>query len=242
MTKTRKMIAGIVFAVFMLCGCAKSSKTIIRMQKMEEGVGSPTTIEQLQVAIKKYQDRVADVQLAQAQVGIWYKMLGTRYLDNKMYGEALQAFQKAITFYPDNQNLYYWVGVCAGYMAASALDYTATGSTAQKYHYLKLAESAYLRAVEIDPRYVRALYGVSVIYIYYLDEPEKAIPHLEAALEIEKRNTDAMFRLAEAYYRTYEFDKAVDLYDRIISLTKDEKRKALAEQNKKIALDAAYMQ
>ncbi|MDE5797898.1 MAG: tetratricopeptide repeat protein, partial [Treponemataceae bacterium] len=95
--------------------------------------------------------------------------------------------------------------------------------------------------IEIDPRYVRALYGVSVIYIYYLDEPEKAIPHLEAALEIEKRNTDAMFRLAEAYYRTYEFDKAVELYDRIISLTKDEKRKSLAEQNKKIALDAAYM-
>lgn len=242
MNRAKQMIAVVVFAVLTLCGCAKSSKTIIRMQKMEEGVASPTTIDQLREAIKKYQDRVADVQLAQAQVGIWYKMLGTRYLDNKMYGEALQAFQKAISFYPDNQNLFYWVGVSAGYMAASALDYDATGSTEKKYNYLKLAESAYLRAIEIDPRYVRALYGVAVIYLAYLDEPEKAIGHLEAALEIEKRNTDAMFRLAEAYYRTYEFDKAVAQYDRIISLTKDEKRKSLAEQNKKTVLDAAYTQ
>ena len=77
MTKTRKNIFMVIIAVLMLCGCSKSSKTIIRMQKMEEGVGSPTTKEELQEAIKKYQDRVYDLQLAQGQIGIWYKMLGT---------------------------------------------------------------------------------------------------------------------------------------------------------------------
>lgn len=241
MTKTKKSIAAVAFSVLLLCGCSKSSKTIIRLQKMEEGVSSPTTVEELQDAIKKYQDRVADVQLAQSQVGIWYKMLGTRYLDNKMYGEALQAFQNAIAYYPANQNLYYWVGVCAGYMAKASLDFKASGATTQeRYNYLKLAESAYLRAIEIDPRYARALYGVAIIDIYEMGEVEKGIPYLEQFLEIEKRNTDAMFRLAEAYYRTYDFDKAADLYDKIISLTKDDKKKALAEQNKKTVLDAAY--
>ncbi len=241
MTKTRKSIFMVIVTVLMLCGCTKSSKTIIRMQKMEEGVGSPTTKEELKEAIKKYQDRVYDMQIAQGQIGIWYKMLGTRYLDTKMYGEALKCFQKAIELYPDNQNLFYWVGVCAGYMAKASLDFEATGATtSQRYNYLKLAESAYRRAIELDERYGRALYGLAIIYIYEMGEVEKGIPYLERFLDIEKRNTDAMFRLAEAYYLNYDFDKAADLYDRIISLTKDEKKKALAEQNKKTVLDAAY--
>ena len=227
-------------ATFVLVSCGGvSNKTIIRHQKMEEGVENPTTIEELKDAIKKYQERVADVQLAQSQVGIWYKILGTRYLDNKMYGEALKAFQEALTYYPDNQNLYYYVGVCAGYMSHAALDYNASGTNEIKYNYLKLAEEAYLRAIAIEDRYVRALYGLGVLYVFEFDEPEKAVPHLEKALSIDTKNLDTMFVLARAYYSTYEFDKAVEIYDKIIETTKSEDTKKTAEENKKIALDAS---
>ena len=225
--------------VLVSCG-GVSNKTIIRHQKMEEGVESPTTIEELKDAIKKYQERVADVQLAQSQIGIWYKILGTRYLDNKMYGEALKCFQEALTYYPDNQNLYYYVGVCAGYMSHAALDYNASGTNEVKYNYLKLAEEAYLRAIAIEDRYVRALYGLGVLYVFELDEPEKAVPHLEKALSIDTKNLDTMFVLARAYYSSYEFDKAVEIYDRIIETTKSEDTKKTAEENKKLVLDAAY--
>ena len=140
MNKIKAVILSLaVLFLFVSCG-GVSNKTVIRHQKMEEGVDNPTTIEELKDAIKKYQERVADVQLAQSQIGIWYKILGTRYLDNKMYGEALKAFQEALTYYPDNQNLYYYVGVCAGYMSHAALDYNASGTNEVKYNYLKLAE------------------------------------------------------------------------------------------------------
>lgn len=228
-------------ACLILClSCAKSSKTIIRTQHLEEGVQSPTTVEELKDAIKKYENRVADVQLAQAQIGIWYKILGTRYLDAKMYGEALKSFQTAIEYYPQNQNLYYYIGLCAGYMSHSALDYDATGSDQKKYNYLKLSEAAYQEAIKIEPRYTRALYGLSVLYVFELNENEKAIPLLEKMLTIETRSTDAMFVLARAYYSTYEFDKAVAMYDKIIATSKSEDRKKEAEANKKIVLDAAY--
>ncbi len=229
----------LLLGLLVSCG-GVSNKTIIRHQKMEEGVESPTSIEELKEAIKKYQERVADVQLAQSQVGIWYKILGTRYLDNKMYGEALKAFQEALTYYPDNQNLYYYVGVCAGYMSHAALDYNASGTNEVKYNYLKLAEEAYLRAIAIEDRYVRALYGLGVLYVFELDEPEKAIPHLEKALSIDTKNLDTMFVLARAYYSNYEFDKAVEIYDRIIDTTKSEETKKTAEENKSIVLDASY--
>lgn len=241
MTKTKKSIFAVVFTVFALCGCQQSSKTIVRMQKLEEGVTkSPTTVEELKEAIAKYQSRVTDIQLAQGQVGIWYKLLATRYLDQKMYGEALKTFQTAIQYYPANQNLFYYVGLCAGYMAKAALDYNATGSTAERYNYLKLSESGYLRAIELEPRYARALYGLGVLYVFDLDECEKAIPHLEKLLTIETKNVDAMFVLARAYYVTYQYDKAVALYDRVIATSKSEKKRSDAEANKKTVLDASY--
>ena len=237
--KKIKAILVVAAAAIVLVSCGGvSNKTIIRHQKMEEGVESPTTIEELKDAIKKYQERVADVQLAQSQIGIWYKILGTRYLDNKMYGEALKAFQEALTYYPDNQNLYYYVGVCAGYMSHAALDYNASGNNEVKYNYLKLAEEAYLRAISIEDRYVRALYGLGVLYVFELDEPEKAIPHLEKALSIDTKNLDTMFVLARAYYSSYEFDKAIEMYDKIIETTKSDDTKKTAEENKKIVLDA----
>lgn len=236
-----KICTGVFLTAIILCGCSKSNKTIIRMQKLEENVGTPTKEHELKEAIKKYQDRVADVQLANAQVGIWYKMLATRYLDAKMYGEALKNYQIAIQYYPANQNLYYYVGVCAGYMAKSALDYNATGSSDEKYNYLKLAESAYLRAIELEPRYVRSLYGLGVLYVFELDECEKAVPYLERALNVETKNTDIMFVLARAYYVTGRYDEAVSLYDRIISTTKSDEKKKEAEANKRIVLDTSYV-
>ncbi len=243
--KMNFLSAAVILSVsLMFMSCGVSNKSVIRQQKMEEGVENPTSIEELRAAIAKYQERVADIQLAQSQIGIWYKILGTRYLDNKMYGEALGAFQKALEYYPDNQNLYYWVGVCAGYMSHTALDFSGTGSsgTVRKFNYLKLAEQAYLRALEIEERYARAMYGLAIVYVFELGEPEKAVPYLEKLLTIETRNTDAMFVLANAYYSTFEFDKSVEIYDKIISTTKSDGIKTTAEELKKKVLDEAYSQ
>ena len=152
----------------------------------------------------------------------------------------MKCFQEALKYYPNNQNLYYYVGVCAGYMSHAAMDFGGSGSTEVKYNYLKLAEEAYLRAIEIEDRYVRALYGLGVLYVFELDEPAKAIPHLEKALSIDTKNIDAMFVLARAYYSNYDFDKSAAMYDKIINTTKSAEKKATAEENKKTVLDAAY--
>ncbi|MBE6350864.1 MAG: tetratricopeptide repeat protein [Spirochaetaceae bacterium] len=233
--------------MFILClisvlffACEPSAKYIKRVQSLEEGVSNPTTIEELKVAIKKYENRVEDVVAAESQIGIWYKILGSRYLDKKMYGEALKSFEKAIEIYPTNSNLYYYVGVCAGYMAKASLDYDARGSNTQRMNYLKLAENAYIRAIELEPLYARALYGLGVLYVFELNENQKAIPLLEKLLEIEKNHFDGMMVLARAYYSLYEFDKAVNLYDKIIEKTTSSEKKAEAEVNKKIVLDTIY--
>ncbi|MBQ9239294.1 MAG: tetratricopeptide repeat protein [Treponema sp.] len=238
----KKITVIATFSACVLCvACGVSNKAVKRMQLMEEGVSSPTTIEEYEAAIKKYERRIADITLAQQQVGIWYKIVGARYLDNNMFGEALKAYQAAIQYFPDNQNLYYYVGLCAGYLSHTALDYDATGDAGVKrYNYLKLSEQAYLRAIAIEPRYVRALYGLGVLYVHELDESSKAIPILETLLTVDTGHIDAMFVLAHAYYDAAEYDKAIALYDRIIARTKNAERKATAEANRAmVAREAA---
>lgn len=232
--------AFIILAVIVSISCSPTYKSVKRMERMEEGVGNPTTKEEYEEAISKYEKRAMDLVSTESQTGIWYKILGTRYLDQKMYGKALETFQKAISYYPDNANLFYYIGVCSGYMANASLDYNATGSNSEKARYLKLSESGYLRALELDPKYYRAMYGIGVLYVFELDESEKAIPYLEKFLETQTKDTDGMFVLARAYYTNYDFEKAVALYDKIIKLAPNKEKVAEAESNKKIVLDAQY--
>ncbi|HNQ96913.1 MAG TPA: tetratricopeptide repeat protein [Treponemataceae bacterium] len=227
------------FSLFFL-SCGPNTNYIRRMQALEEGVDNPTSIEELEDAIKKYQHRIEDVLNADIRIGMWYKILATRYLDNGMHAKALENFQTAIQYYPTNQNLYYYVGVCAGYMAKSALDFEATGTSSKSSNYYQLAESAYVRAIELEPRYVRALYGLSVLYVFELDRPADAIPHLQLVAEIETRNTDVRFILARAMYMTGDIEGAVAAYDSILSISRDEKTKETARQNKAEVLQRGY--
>jgi len=236
---------GVLFALFLITAflfvsCGPNVNYIKRVQSLEENVSSPTTIDELKDAIKKYEDRVEDIIQAESQTGIWWKILATRYMDKAMYGEALEAFRNAVAYYPANQNLYYWIGVCAGYMSKSSLDFDATGENPKKKEYLALSESSYKRALELEPSNARVLYGLGVLYVFELDQCEKAIPLLEKLLTIDTKNIDGMLTLARAYYCEYEFQKAVDMYDDIIKYSSSEETKAEAEANKKVVLNALY--
>lgn len=235
-----KVILSIVALSFIFLSCGVNTKQVRRMQQLETGVVNPTTISELEHAIKTYQNRIEDVLNSDIRIGLWYKILATRYLDNGMYAKALENFRTAIEFFPQNQNLYYYVGLCAGFMSKAALEYDFPNTLSQKAHYLNLAESAYLRAIELEPRYERALYGLSILYVFELDQPEKAIKYLETILDIEKRNFDAMMVLARAYYVTGNGEKSIDLYDRVASETKSEERKNEALENKKFVINQIY--
>lgn len=230
----------ILSAIF--CGCNYSNKSLLqkRLQNMEKYSGNPGNIEEIKKGIEKYDSEAQELVEKNAKIGIWYKILGTRYLDKKMYGKALESFQKALEFYPENPNLYYYVGVSAAFVSHSALDFSGRGETDSKMNYLRLSENAFKQALAIDERYSKALYSLGVLYVYDLDDGEQAVKYLERYVDIEKRDTDGMMVLASAYYMTSQFEKAAEMYDKIISITKSAGRKADAESKKKVVLDAIY--
>ncbi len=239
-----KKLIILALAVLSVCftGCNYSNKAWIqkRLENMESYSGNPGNIEQIKKDIEKYDEECKTLVEKYEKIGIWYKILGTRYLDKKMYGKALESFQKALEFYPENPNLYYYVGLCAGFVSHSAMDFSGRGDDSAKQNYLNLAENAFKQAIQIDSKYAKALYSLGVLYAFDLDNASEAIKYLERYVNIEKRDTDGMMVLARAYYMSYEFEKAVDMYDKVISISKSADRKAEAESNKKVVLDALY--
>jgi cytochrome c-type biogenesis protein CcmH/NrfG len=67
--------------------------------------------------------------------------------------------------------------------------------------------------------------------VFELGRPQDAVPQLERLLSIQPSNIDAMFVLARAYFMTERYREAIELYDKIISRTRDRRVQAEALNN-----------
>ena len=95
------------------------------------------------------------------------------------------------------------------------------------------AEKYYRRSLDLDPVYIDALYGISVLLAFELGRPVEAKPYLEKILSKEKDNIDAMFVLAGVYYSIGQWENALELYDEIAKKTKLKEKKNMALENKR---------
>jgi len=228
-----KVKALFLLLCMILFASCNDKRFIQRLQEHEEGVSNPTTEAELKDAIKKYSRRIDDIIVASERIGIWYRILGTRYLDKKMYKNALECFQQAIEFYPENQNLHYKVGLCAALMAKNSFDLEEVGL---EERYYKLACKAYKRAIEIDPNYSKAIYALSVLYVFELGTPQEAIPLLEKSIDGKMKPLDELFLLGRAYAMVGENEKAIASFQRIVDISGSEAQRKQAKENIDIIL------
>lgn len=227
----RKKIFGILLILSVLLFVSCNQKEFLqRMQENEEGVRNPTTTTELEDAISKYERRVEDIMLAQNRIAIWYKILGTRYIDSEMYPKALECFMKALEYYPENHNLYYKLGICASNIAKRFIgDFDAAGKN--KQYYYTLAEDAYDTALQLYPNYTKAANALAVLCVYELHKPEKAISVLLPVIQRETKNYPALFVLASAHYMNHDFDSAIQIYKQVLETAKDEAVIKSAKEN-----------
>jgi len=196
----------------------------------------PSSVEELKAAIAANEKKIEGYINDAAQTGIYWKLLASRLQDRGLHGEALQALQKAAYYYPEDPAVQYNIGLSAGIMAKASHALPGT-ENAEKEAYYSLSENAFLRAIELDSRYLRPKYGLGVLYVFELDRPEDAIPHLLKYLEISRSDIDTMFVLARAYYMIRNYKAAIDLYDRIITLTRDDQKRKDAQNNRQLVME-----
>jgi len=210
-----------------------------RIAELSPKGGPPETIDGLRKAIALYEDQIERNVREGAQTGVYWKILAIRLADKKMHNDALKAFERAIYFNTEDPTIYYLTGVSAASAAKSMVGFS-DGDQKEKEKLYKLSENSYLRAMELDITYTKPMYGIAILYIFELDRPQDAIPYLERYLKISPSDVSAMFVLARAYYSTENYSGAVELYDKIISRTKDKKIKEEAQKNKDIIQGMIY--
>ena len=210
-----------------------------RISALSPRGGPPNTIEGLREAIALYETQIERNVQEGVQTGTYWKILAIRLADRGMHRDALEAFERAIYYHSEDPTLFYLTGESASVVAASTVGFSTNAGT-EKEHYSRLAETSYLRAIHLDSGYVKPLLGLGILYTFEQNRPFEAIPHLERYRELSPNDIKGMFVLARAYYMTEDFQRAIDLYDKIISRSKDPKVKAEAQNNIAICRNMMY--
>jgi len=199
----------------------------------------PDTVASLQKSISSYERRIARYVEAAARNATFWKLLAVRLQQRQLHGEALDALARAIQYAPEDPALHHFTGVSAAIQAKSFHQFPGRTNADRAEHFV-LAEQAFLRAIELDDRYLPPRYSLGVLYVFDLDRPEDAVPHLQQVLEINRGNTDAMMVLARAFFMMANYQASVDLFDRIISITGDPERRREAQDNRERVLERMY--
>ena len=215
-----------------LFGCNKSEKAFFaNINEMDEGNLTADQMKsrekELKEGIRENKNILEQKIEAARNLAQYHRMLGKLYLDNRMYLLAAQEFDEAIKIDTENPVIYYYAGLCYARYAKSLTN------EALQFTNLLLAEKYYLKAIDFNSNFGRALYAVSVLYVFELDQPDRAAFYLEHLLTTQKSDVDAMFLLANAYIRLDLQDKAVVMYDNIIKTSVTTEYKKQAEENKR---------
>jgi tetratricopeptide (TPR) repeat protein len=244
MKKIGNTILGI--AVFVVLGCLvvwvyrheqnKAHQNLAkRIAELSPRGGPPETIDGLKAAIAAYEAQIELNVKEGAQTGVYWKILAIRLADKGMHRDALDAFDRALYYNAEDPTLFFLTGESASIVAAGVLN-----SASEKDRFSGIAESAYLRSIQLDAGYSKPRLGLGLLYTFDLNRPAEAVPHLERYLELSSSDVKAMFVLARAYYMTGNYEGAVELYDRIITRSKDPKIKDEARNNRELIRDQMY--
>jgi tetratricopeptide (TPR) repeat protein len=234
------LIAGLILGIYLVERQKSRHELARRIAELSPRGGIPTTLEGLRQAIAIYEEAVEEHVRDAAQTGTYWKILAVRLADRGMHRDALDALERAIRYNGEDPTMFYLTGVSAAMVAKNALGFSRQdlgGIQAEQEYYFAMAERAYLRALELDPDYAKPLYGLGILYTFELERPADAVAPLERYLELMSRDLDAMFALARAYYMIDDYEKALDLYDRIVVSTKDTARQSEARNNRDFILD-----
>jgi tetratricopeptide (TPR) repeat protein len=227
------IIASLVIFTYNYKGNKVNRDLAKRIAGLSSHGGVPEGIDGLKTAIAAYEAQIERNVQEGAQTGVYWKILGIRLSDKGMHQDAIKAFERAIYYNAEDPTLFALTGESASTAAASSVV-----DPNERERLLNIAESSFLRAIQLDAIYARPRLGLGLLYTFdMVDRAADAIPHLERYLDISHNNIQGMFVLARACYMTEDYPRAIDLYDRIISRTKDTKIKEQAQKNKEAIWD-----
>jgi tetratricopeptide (TPR) repeat protein/tRNA A-37 threonylcarbamoyl transferase component Bud32 len=165
-----------------------------------------------------------------------YYLEGVDYFYKLYFAEAVKSFEKALEYDSTFAMVYYWLSVTKRdperKLIAKAVEYSDKASWKEK-RYIE-ARAAMLsgdyaqairelqKMVERYPQEKEAFAWLGIVYWGFLLEPQKAVPLLTKAIEIDPLFKIAYNVLAYAYKDIGDFEKSIWAINEYISLAPDE--------------------
>jgi tetratricopeptide (TPR) repeat protein len=193
----------------------------------------PARVAELEAVVEEYAELAAQQLQTLSQTADSLKLLSQAYLQQRMYGPALEALDQAIFIEPENQTLHQLAGASAGFVAK------AISNQAERDRYFQTAEFHYQRAIELDPTYIDARYGLAVLYVFELSEPAAALPHLEAIFDRNELHVPALFVFARAQVQLGDITEAISAYELIIQNAADDEDRERARRNRQLLVGSS---
>jgi tetratricopeptide (TPR) repeat protein len=182
-------------------------------------------VAELRAAIDRYQKDIERIVRERGELAVFHKALAVSYMDRGMYGLAALELTAATAIDAENPVLFYLLGVASAQQALASID------TPAHQELNAAAERSYQRAIDLDPTYVDALYGLAVLLLYELERPADAEPYVDRVLRAEPRNIDAMFVRAAALAASGRPERAIEQYQAIVAASTVEERREQARLN-----------
>lgn len=148
----------------------------------------------------------------------YYNNLGALYLTMERYDDAIPAFRKAA------ENLLF---------PTPEMAWTGIGLAYFKKHDYPAAESYYVKARELNPRYAQAHFRLGELY-YSQERPVEAAAALSRAVELAPRMVDAQYWLGLAALKTRDNALARRSFEETVRLAPDSEQARLARNYLKI--------
>ena len=226
MNRRYRFLSSVLAIVILLAGCGRDFGDLAERMARLSGADEPTPdrIAELERDIRQSRRDLEGILEKQQELGRLHKLLGLKYMDYDMYGEALESFRSAADLYPGEAGLLYYRGLAAARFGKTR------ETAAETADYLNRAERSYRQAITADPRYTPSYYALAILYIYELDRASEAGTLLDRFLEIERSHVRALFLRAQLYEREGDPRSALDTYDRILQVARNEDEKARARE------------
>jgi tetratricopeptide (TPR) repeat protein len=214
----RKIILMALFAAGVLVSCKPNRNTELaeRVYDLEQ-IGSseeePEKIREIRKEINRWEKELNDAITAGKNTGRYYRVLGLKFLDYKMFSPARDSFSRALEITPENGRLYYYRAVAVSRLAISR------DNPAEKLEELTLAERDYLKAILLEPQFMSPYYSLAILYIYELSRPFEAEPYLRKYLDMERSDGRALLLYGQLMEQMGKPEKAMDQYTKLLALS-----------------------
>ena len=199
------------------CKLSQTRNELAKRMAAEEHQGdNKERISELKSDIRGVEKQIEETIESVRDKGTYWRLLGLKYMDYKMWGEAVSALNEAIHIYPEHAFLLYNRALSFGQLSLSA------DTQEQRIAYLSRAEQGHRRALSIDPRFTPAMYALAILLVFELENPLEARDILENYLELERSDINARFLLARVHIELGENGEALRLYEEIRDIAKNE--------------------